>query len=236
MFFDPLYFIFLIPGFLLAGWASLMVKTSYAKYSRIGSRTGMTGAQAARYILDHNGLPDVDIERTGGKLTDHYDPRTRILRLSPDVYSMSSIAAIGIAAHESGHALQHKAGYAPLQLRSLLVPAASFGSNAAWIFITLGVMMASGGAAFGLNLAKFGLLLFGAAVLFSVVTLPVEFNASSRAKAVLTQYGLVTADEMQGVSTILNAAAMTYVAAAITAILQLLYWVFRLGLLGGRDD
>ncbi len=235
MFFDPLYFIFLIPGFLIAGWASIRVKSAFAKYSKIPSASGLTGAHVARMILDRNGLSDVAVERIGGHLSDHYDPRSRTLRLSPEVYSSNSIAALGIAAHESGHALQHKQGYAPLQLRTLMVPIASLGSNVAWVFIMIGTLLAYSGSVMGLEIAKLGVLLFAGAVAFTIITLPVEFNASSRAKAVLTQYGIISMEEQRGVAAVLNAAAMTYVAAAITAVLQLLYWLVRLGFLGGDD-
>ena len=228
MIFDPLYILFLIPGMLLAGWASFKVKSAYSRYSRIPNRRGMTGASAARAILDQNGLSDVAVEMVPGQLTDHYDPANRVLRLSGQVYQSSSIAALGIAAHEAGHALQHKMGYAPLQLRTILVPVASFGSNFAWILIMLGMFMAGSGAVLGISLAKLGVLMFAVAVAFTIVTLPVEFNASSRAKAALTEYGFISNEEQKGVSAVLNAAALTYIAAAVTAILQLLYWVLRL--------
>ena len=233
MIFDPLYLILLIPGILLASWASLRVNSAFKRYSRIPSSTRMTGAQLARVILDRNGLNDVTIERVSGFLSDHYDPAARKLRLSPQVFDSYSIAAQGIAAHETGHALQHKSHYAPLQLRSALVPIAGFGSKFAWILIMIGVMMASMGG--GLGIAKLGVLLFAATVLFTLITLPVEFNASTRAKAMLTSHGIVSSQETQGINAVLNAAAMTYVAGAVTAVLQLLYWVIRLGLLGGDD-
>ncbi|MBN1879129.1 zinc metallopeptidase [bacterium] len=233
MFFDPLFLIMLLPGVILATWASLKVNSAFKRYSRIPSRSGLSGAQLARMILDRNGLQDVDIERVSGTLSDHYDPVARKLRLSPQVYDSFSIAAQGIAAHETGHALQDQAGYSPLKLRSALVPIAGFGSRFAWILIMLGVLLASSGA--GLFIAKLGVLLFATTVLFTLVTLPVEFNASARAKALLTNYGVISSQETEGVNAVLNAAAMTYVAAAITAILQLLYWVIRLGLLGSDD-
>jgi len=233
MIFDPLYIILLIPGILLAGWASMKVNSAFKKYSRIAGQSRLTGAQVARIILDRNGLSDVQVQRVSGHLSDHYDPSARALRLSPQVHDSYSIAAQGIAAHEAGHALQHKAGYAPLQLRTMLVPVAGFGSRFAWILIMIGVFLAYSGG--GLFIAKLGVALFAATVLFTLVTLPVEFNASSRAKAILTQQGIVSAQEKQGVDAVLNAAAMTYVAGAVTAILQLLYWVIRLGLFGGDD-
>ncbi len=229
MIFDPVYLIFMLPGLLLAGWASLKVKTAFARYSQVRSRSGLTGAQVARAILDRNGLLDVPVEPVQGMLTDHYDPRSRTLRLSSQVYHSASIAAQGIAAHEAGHAMQHKTGYAPLSLRTMLVPVASIGSNFAWILITLGIFLASK------DLAVLGVWLFGAAVAFSVITLPVEFNASSRAKQMLSSYGIVAPDESKGVAAVLNAAALTYVAGAVTAVQQLLYWLLRLGFLGGDD-
>jgi uncharacterized protein len=236
MFFDPLYLILLMPGLLIALWASFKVKSAFAKYSRIGARSGLSGSDVARIILDRNGLSDVSIETIPGTMSDHYDPRTRTLRLSAQVSRSPSLASQGIAAHEAGHALQHKIGYAPLQLRSFLVPVASVGSNFGWILITIGIMLAYFGSGNGLFLAKVGLILFSAAVAFTLVTLPVEFNASARAKSLLVDYGLVAPDEIGAVSAVLNAAALTYVAAAVTAILQLLYWLIRLGILGGRRD
>jgi len=223
----------LIPAILLASWASYKVNRAFKHYSQIPASSHLTGAQTARLILDRNGLNNVAIERVSGHLADHYDPVSRTLRLSPEVFDSYSIAAQGIAAHETGHALQHKVGYMPLQFRSALVPIAGFGSRFAWIMIMIGIFMASTGA--GMMIAKLGVLLFAASVLFTLVTLPVEFNASSRAKAALTQNGFVATQEMEGVNAVLNAAALTYVAGAVTAILQLLYWVIRLGLLGGDE-
>lgn len=233
MIFDPLYLIMLLPGIILAAWASAKVNRAFKKYSKIAGQSRLTGAQVARTILDRNGLSDIRIERVSGHLSDHYDPTARALRLSPQVFDSYSVAAQGIAAHESGHALQHQAGYAPLQLRSALVPIAGFGSRFAWILIMIGVFLAYGGGS--LFIAKIGVALFAATVLFTLVTLPVEFNASARAKAVLTEHGIITMQEKEGVDAVLNAAAMTYVAGAVTAVLQLLYWVLRLGILGGDD-
>jgi len=233
MMFDPLYFIFLIPGILLASWASWKVKAAFGKYSKIPSSSRLTGAQVARLILDRNGLNDVGLERVSGHLSDHYDPSSRTLRLSAQVFDSFSIAAQGIAAHETGHALQHKLNYMPLHLRSALVPIAGFGSRFAWILIMIGIFMASSGA--GLAIAKLGVLLFAATVMFSLVTLPVEFNASSRAKVILSEQGIISGNEMEGINSVLDAAAMTYVAGAVTAIFQLLYFVIRLGLFGGND-
>jgi uncharacterized protein len=233
MIFDPIFILFMIPGIALASWASYKVNATFRRYSKIPSQSGLTGAQIARLILDANSLHTVKIERVSGYLSDHYDPVSRKLRLSPQVHDSYSVAAQGIAAHETGHALQHKTGYAPLHLRSLLVPVAGFGSRFAWILIMAGILLSSGGGS--LFLAKTGVLLFAVTVLFTLVTLPVEFNASTRARTLLTQRGVVSQQETAGINAVLNAAALTYVAAAVTAVLQLLYWVLRLGILGGDE-
>ena len=230
MFIDPMYLMFLLPGLLLAGWATLKVKSNFAYYSRVSSSSGMTGAQAAREILRRNNIHDVRVEETHGWLSDHYDPTKRVVRLSPEVYRNPSVASVAIAAHEVGHALQHAKHYAPLHLRSAAVPAARIGSFAPWIIFIGGFALHS------LQLVYIGVILFAATVLFQLITLPVEFNASSRAKSQLTALGLVSRKDAAGVSKVLSAAAMTYVAAAITAVLTLLYYLMRLGLLGGRSD
>lgn len=231
MYLDPLYVIMILPALLLAIYAQIRVKVAFGRYSRVATTTGLTGAMAARKILNAFGLHDVAIEVSGGWLSDHYDPGKRVLRLSPDVYRMNSVAAVGIAAHEAGHALQHAAGYAPLRFRNAIVPTAQVGSWLAFPMIIGGYFLALKG------LALAGLLLFGLIVLFQMVTLPVEFNASRRAKEVIANLGVIqTAEEGHGVSAVLNAAALTYVAATVTAIMQLLYWAMRLGLLGGRRD
>lgn len=230
MFFDPLYFVFLIPGFLLATWATIRVKSSFAHYSRVRASRGMTGAQVAREILRRNNLGDVQVVETNGMLSDHYDPRSRTVRLSPDVYREPSVASIAVAAHEVGHALQHAKSYAPLALRTAAVPLAQFGSWAPWIIMIGGLWFHSMHAVYA------GVILFSAVVAFQIITLPVEFNASTRAKAELANMGLVTSADAKGVSKVLSAAAMTYVAAALTAVMTLLYYLFRLGLLGGGDD
>lgn len=230
MFFDPLYFVFLIPGFLLATWATIKVKRNFAHYSRVMASRGMTGAQVAREILKRNNLNDVRVVETNGMLSDHYDPRSRTVRLSPDVYREPSVAAIAVAAHEVGHALQHAKNYAPLALRTAAVPLAQIGSWAPWLIMIGGFWLHSIQAVYA------GVILFSAVVAFQIITLPVEFNASTRAKAELAGMGLVTGADAKGVNKVLSAAAMTYVAAALTAIMTLLYYLFRLGLLGGRDD
>ena len=190
----------------------------------------MTGAEAARRILDASNLSQVRIEPAKGFLSDHYDPRTKVLRLSPDVYSRPSLAAVGVAAHEAGHALQDAKEYIPLKIRSALVPAAQFGSKLAFPLIFLGFILNAVG------MIKVGVVLFSGAVLFQVVTLPVEFNASSRAMTALAGTGILSGDELTGARKVLSAAAMTYIAAAITAVVQLLYFAMRAGLLGGGDD
>lgn len=221
MFFDPLYLLMIAPALLLSLWAQFRVKRNFARYQQVPSSSGLSGAQVAQRILRGNGIHDVTVEEVQGFLSDHYDPAHRVLRLSPPVYRGLSVAAAGIAAHEAGHALQHAQAYAPLRLRSALVPAASLGSNLSWILIMAGLLIQ------WTTLAWVGIALFSAAVLFSLVTLPVEFDASRRAKAVLPALGLVSPADQGGVSAVLNAAAMTYVAAAATAILQLLYFVLR---------
>jgi len=215
---------------LIAAWATAKVKMTFHKYSQMPTSSGLNGARVARLILDRNGLRDVPVERSEGMLSDHYDPMKRALRLSPDVYERPSVAAIGVAAHEAGHALQHLNRYAPLALRNNIAPVAMIGSNLAMPLIMIGLFMGS------LGLAKIGIAVFGVSVLFTLITLPVEFNASTRAKAVLADYGVVTAEEAEGVRQVLSAAAMTYVASAFTAILYLLYFLFRAGLLGGGDE
>ncbi len=230
MFIDPMYLMFLLPGFLLAAWATFKVKANFAYYSRVRSSSGLTGAEAARKILTRNGIHDVQVVETQGMLSDHYDPSKKVVRLSPEVYRTPSVAAVAIAAHEVGHALQHANNYAPLSLRSAAVPAARIGSYAPWLIIIGGFFLHS------LSLVYAGVILFSATVLFQLITLPVEFNASSRAKEQLTALGMVSRTDAAGVGKVLSAAAMTYVAAAITAILTLLYFLMRLGLLGGRSD
>jgi Zn-dependent membrane protease YugP len=230
MFIDPLYFIIILPGVALAIFASIRVKSTFARASQIRSQLGYRGADVAQAILDAEGIRDVAIEPTEGYLSDHYDPRAKVLRLSPDVYQGRSLAAAGVAAHEVGHAIQHAHGYAPLALRNSIVPMASIGSSLSWIFIMVGIATALQ------SLALIGCALFTMVVIFQVVNLPVEFNASSRARAVLIANGLVTAEEDREVGRVLNAAAMTYVAATVTAILTLLYYLWRSGLLGGNRN
>lgn len=227
-FFDPTYLLFMIPGLLLSLWASARTKSAFNKWGKV--RAAMSGARAARKMLDQAGLYNVKIERAGGFLSDHYDPRARCLRLSPDVHDRESIAAVGVACHEAGHAIQHARDYAPLQLRSALVPVASIGSNLSWIVIMAGIFLAL------TNLVYVGILLFTATVVFQLVTLPVEFDASKRAKELVVDFGILMPQERVGVDKVLNAAAWTYVAAAVSSIFTLLYFLMRAGLLGGSDD
>ena len=213
-FYDPTYFL-LIPGLLLALYAQFKVSSAFNRWKQVRSRTGLTGAGIARMILDANGAKDVRIERVGGSLTDHYDPQDGVLRLSDEVYASGSVAALGVAAHEAGHAIQDAQDYAPLRIRATMVPVANIGSTAAIPLFMLGLVFSWE------PLLKIGILCFSLAVLFYVVTLPVEFNASGRAVAVLSS-GYLPEDEIKGVKAVLSAAALTYVAAALQAVLQLL--------------
>lgn len=219
MFFDPLYFLMIAPALLLALWAQWRIHSSYNAAQQIPAP--LSGAAAARHILDSAGLHDVGIEPTPGHLTDHYDPRDRVLRLSEGVYQQRSLAAVGIAAHEAGHALQHGYGYVPLAVRNAAVPIAGFGSNASFILLILGFVLALPALIWA------GIIAFSGVVLFQLVNLPVEFNASARAKAQLATLGIVSPQEMVYVDRVLGAAAMTYVAATLQAILTLLYYVLR---------
>nr|WP_093371793.1 zinc metallopeptidase [Tindallia magadiensis] len=222
--FDPTMLI-LIPAILLTLYAQGKVKSSFAKYLRVPTRKNYTGAQVARTLLNEHGLSDIPIEVTPGHMSDHYDPVRQILRLSPEVYRGSSIAAVSVAAHEVGHAIQHDAGYVPLTLRNKIFPIARFGSSAAWFFIIVGLILPAFTSLFDV-----GIMLFATAVLFQVVTLPVEFNASNRAMQLLDTHGFITTGEASGAKKVLNAAALTYVAAMATGIAQLL----RLLIIRGR--
>lgn len=228
-YFDPTYLL-LIPGILLALWAQSKVQFTFNKYSKVPANSGASAATVARSILDYNGLSDVPVEMVAGHLTDHYDPSAKVLRLSESVYHSTSIAAIGVAAHEAGHAIQHQTEYTPLKVRSMLVPVAQIGSNASWFLILLGVLLSNP------MMARFGVLLFSAAVLFQLVTLPVEYNASSRALVVLEGGGYLDRDEVGGAKKVLNAAALTYLAAALISILQLIRLIILTRFYGGNDD
>lgn len=230
-----LYIVFLIPGLLFMLWAQNKVKGNYKKYSQVQNSARVTGAQAARQILDSQGLYDVQIEAVRGELSDHYDPRSRVLRLSQGVYGVPSIAAVGIAAHEAGHAIQHARAYAPLQLRTAMVPVVSLGSNLGYMVLFAGLLMASQG------IAWIGVALFSLATLFALATLPVEFDATRRAKAALVQVGIVDGgvsggQESQGVANVLDAAAWTYIAGFASSFLTLLYYVMMVSGMGGRRD
>ncbi len=224
-FFNPMYFVFALPALLLGLWAQFKVQSSFAKYSRVGSTVGLTGSEIARRMLDMSGLYNVKVEMTQGMLSDHYDPTSRTLRLSPDVYRGPSLAAAGIAAHEAGHALQHQDNYVPMYIRSAIVPTVQIGSWLGPILFIVGLFIWE-------QLAWIGVILFGATAVFAIVTLPVEFNASRRAKEWLVNSGVLYQNEMRGVNAVLDAAALTYVAAAVQAISQVLYYVF---LLSGRS-
>ena len=231
MYFDPLYMIFMLPAIVLMLVAQIYVSSSYKKWSKVMASSRLSGADAANRLVRMSGLSEVRIEPVPGNLTDHYDPRTKVLRLSPGVYQGNSVASLAIAAHELGHALQDQEGYFPLRLRAALIPAVNIGSWLGWILIILGLVL-------GLtNLAWVGVLVFSAGTLFALATLPVELNASSRARQLLTDSGLIyTEEEQQGVRKVLNAAALTYVAALATAVFQLLYYVSLVGGIGGNRD
>lgn len=217
-YFDPSYFIYMFPAIIISLFAQLKVQYAFSKYSKVSSFSGYTGAEVAQYILRLYGIYDVDVESVEGLLTDHYDPRTRTLRLSRGVYASNSLAAIGVAAHEVGHAIQHKERYLFLGLRSAMVPVVNIGSNLAFPLIIIGFMFRNGD--FFINL---GILLFSLAVVFTIITLPVELNATKRALNALTTSGIIMPIEQKAVKSVLTAAALTYVASVITAILQLLY-------------
>lgn len=228
---DPTMILVLI-GVLLSLWAQGRVNSAFRKYGRVRSRTGMTGAEAARRLLNSQGIYDVTIEHISGSLTDHYDPRSKVLRLSDAVYGSDSVAAVSVAAHECGHAMQDNEDYAPLRFRSALVPVANFGSQLSWPLILIGVIF--GGL--GSPLVQIGILMFTLAVLFQLVTLPVEFNASGRAIKLLDSQGILLAEEVSGTKKVLSAAALTYVAAAAASILQLLRLIILFGGRNRRDN
>lgn len=228
--FDPLYLIILAPAMLLAAWAQYKVKSAFARASKMPSAGMMTGAEAAYRILRANGLQRVSIEQTQGFLGDHYDPRHKVLRLSPDVYNGRSLASVGVAAHEAGHAIQDAAGYAPLKLRNGIVPLAAVGGNLSMIIFMAGLIFSF------TQLILLGIVLFSLTVVFQLINLPVEFNASRRAREVLVANGIVAPQQDAEVGRVLNAAALTYVAATIGAILTLLYLLYRSGLLGGSSS
>ncbi len=230
MMFDPIYLLFAAPGLLLSLWASYRVRSAFDHYSKVGTIRGMSGAEAARHLLDDAGLTDVEIVETDGYLSDHYDPVSRHLALSHDVFHGRSVASVGVATHEAGHALQHAHGYVPLGLRSALVPAAGIGSTIGYIVMGVGLFLHP-------LVVVLGAAIFSMVLLFQIVTLPVEFDASSRAKRLVVEAGIIQPEERLGIDRVLDAAALTYVAAAISSLSVLLYYLFRAGLLNGsRDD
>ncbi len=234
-YFNLQYLYLLIPALLLSLYAQAKVSSTFRKYSSVRSASGLTGAETAQRLLWAAGITDVRIERVRGNLTDHYDPSHRVLRLSESVYDSRSLAAVGVAAHETGHAVQHAVGYGPLVLRSAMVPLTNIGSNFSWILIVLGLLFGSqAGSEFGYMLVQAGIVLFALVVAFTLVTLPVELNASSRAVHMLGDNGILTQEELGPVKKVLTAAAMTYVASAAMAIAQLLRLILLFG--GRRDD
>ena len=226
----------MLPGVVLSGLAGWMVKSTFARYGKVGTSGNLTGAEAARMMLERAGVHDCTIEPIRGSLTDHYDPRDKTLRLSEPVFGSRSISAIGVACHEAGHALQHATGYKYLTMRSKLVPVTSVTSKLSIPVIIGGFLLMQTSTALGQNVVLAGAALFAAVVLFSLITLPVEWDASARAKRAMVQAGFVSDREMAGASKVLNAAFLTYLASAVTSLLTLLYYLHRAGLLGGSDD
>ena len=233
--FDPVYFLFVAPAMLLAAWASWRVHRAYAEAREVPADSGFSGAQAAEAILDQNGLTGVRVEPTDGYLSDHYDPTDKVLRLSPDVYAGRSLAALGIAAHEAGHALQDATGYPLLRVRNGIVPLAAIGGNVSWMLILAGFLLAGAGTWLGSGLIWAGIAAFSLTVVFQLVNLPVEFDASRRAHKVLAGLGLVNRGEAPTVRRVLSAAALTYVAATLSSVLTLAYFLFRAGVFGSQE-
>jgi len=230
-FFDPLYLLLVVPPILFMVYAQIRVTTTYNKYSKVANSQRLSGAQAAQVLLRANNLYNVGVEGVRGKLTDHYDPRRKVLRLSEEVYLKPSVVSLGIVAHEIGHAVQDNAGYIPMRIRAGLVPVANLGSNLAWVLFFVGFLLMALSHSFrdqGFAVASVGVLLFVGVVLFYLVTLPVELNASSRARTMLRNSGLVSGEEYEAASAVLSAAALTYVAALLMALAQLLYFVLAL--------
>jgi len=221
----------MLPGMVLSGLASFMVKSTFKRYESVGTSSNMTGAEAAKLMLERQGVTDCRIEPVSGRLSDHYDPRDKTLRLSEPVYNARSISAIGVACHEAGHALQHATGYKFLQMRSKLVPVTNISSKMAMPVLMVGMLMMSMAPALGTPVVLIGVVLFSAAVIFSVITLPVEWDASARAKTAMVNANIVSPDEARGAGRVLNAAFLTYLASAIASIMTLLYYLHRTGLL-----
>lgn len=232
-YFDTTYIIMVMPAMLFAMWASSRVNSTFAKYSKVRSSRNMTGENAARRVLDASGLYDVRIERVSGKLTDHYDPRDRVIRLSDAVYSNTSCAAIGVAAHEAGHAIQHAESYAPLKIRNAIIPVTQLGSTLAMPLVIIGILLSSINPSY-VTVAYVGIIGFGATVLFQLVTLPTEFNASNRALRAIENSNMLEGAELKGAKKVLSAAALTYVAALAVSLTQMLYLMLRVA--GSRRD
>jgi Zn-dependent membrane protease YugP len=233
--FDPIYLVIIGVCALLSFWASARVKSTFHHYSQVQSRSSMTGRDVALAILRDNGIHDVKVEPVAGELSDHYDPTSKTLRLSEPVYGRRTIAAFGVAAHEVGHAIQHATGYGPLKFRSSWVPIAGFGSQLSMWIIMAAFFLGGAATSGGRTVALIGVALFATTTIFTLITLPVEFDASRRALATLERGGYVEMSEMQGAKKVLDAAALTYVAAFVTSLLTLIYWVWRLGLLGNSS-
>ena len=234
MFFDPLYWLIIGVGMVLSIWASMKTKGTFHKYSQYTTHSRMSGADVAAAILRDNNINDVKIEPIQGTLTDHYDPRHKVLRLSEGVYGSTSMSAAGVAAHEVGHAIQHAQGYAPLKFRSSWVPVANVGGGLSMFILIAAAMLGGAATVMGSKLAIAGVVLFATTTVFTLVTLPVEFDASKRALATLRRGSYLSPEELSGAKKVLDAAALTYVAAFVTSALTLFYWALRLGLLGGR--
>ena len=229
LFFDPTYLLFILPALALSLWASWRTRSAFKKYSQVRTLRGLTGAQAAQEMLRRAGIPDVQVVPTHGFLSDHYNPANRTLALSEATYASTSVAAVGVACHEAGHAIQHAEGYKPLWLRSALVPTANIGSSAGYFVMLGGLLFHSA------NLVYFGALLFSAVLLFQIVTLPVEFDATARAKRLAVETGVVLPQEREGMDKVLNAAAMTYVAAVVSTLMTLLYYLLRASAMSRRS-
>jgi len=229
MFFDPVYLLFALPGLVIALAASFYTKSTFSKYSQVEASSRLSGAEAAKRMLQVAGIYDVKIEVVSGFMTDHYDPTSKTLRLSPAVFSSKTLSAVGVACHEAGHAIQHARAYAPLKLRTVMVPLTNICTTMSYFIILLGFVMSK-------EQILIGAILFSVAVLFSIITLPVEWNASARAKEMLVTAGIVTPMEANMSGQVLNAAFLTYVAAAVTALLTLLYYLLRAGVFGSRNE
>ena len=232
MFLNSNYFLCMVPAFLLMAIASIYVKSAYRKWSQVRASSGMTGYDAAQRLIARAGLSGIQVQPVAGTLTDNYDPRTKILHLSQDVAGTASVASVAVAAHELGHAQQDAQGYLPLRFRSAIVPMVSIGSNLGWIMIIGGLFLSSMGWALGVNISWLGVVFFAGGAVFALATLPVELNASARARVLLSETGIISGpEEQRGVSSVLNAAALTYVAALVSSLLQLFYYI---SLVGGR--